>query len=467
MKKNKHMDKENNNYKEQEALGQQYSFTLFKPGGNDTCLYNGIVLDPIKRKELNDLIMGIYPNIEQVGFIDPNPLNPELMMAGGEFCGNATRSTAWAALKGQPGAIDIRVSGVQDVLSAGVKENGDAFAQMPIYEDPTMISEYEDGSYIVRMEGITQFITPAPDNLSALSQDEIKIQAREKMRELGIDEDPAAGVMYMTNNESGLSLVPIVYVRDIDTLFYESACGSGTTAVGMVVAKNTNSSIEIPIMQPSGLAITIKVDFDGKFNYAEISGPIEKLVSGRIEKGQTYAIEEIEDKDQLARLLGSGELTALYNEVFGGPPYFESFSDEEVVAEFTNYLENGFVSIARSQGKIIGFEGTCRASASSVAGIIEQQGLDPNSLWYFGDLGVSEEFRRKGIGREMTKQRLAKLSDSVVLRTNRNNLRAISLYKSLGFRNKDGWSQDVTQLRTDGTIQEDERIFLLKEKNEK
>ena len=71
-----------------------YRYTIIRPGGNDTALVLGIERDFNKRKQINDQIMKKYSKVEQVGFVNPDPTEPELLMAGREFCGNATRSAA-------------------------------------------------------------------------------------------------------------------------------------------------------------------------------------------------------------------------------------------------------------------------------------------------------------------------------------------------------------------------------------
>lgn len=449
--------------KEQESVSEEYRFVIMRPGGNDTWLYYGVVEDQVKRKKLNDLIMATYSNVEQVGFIDLNPVGPTLMMAGGEFCGNATRSTAWLALGGKPGEISIQVSGVRGKLRAGVTQDGEAFAQMPIYENPQRIKPISDG-YIIEMEGITHFVTSAPDGLKSLSEDKVKQMGRLKMNEVGIANSPAAGVMYVLNNADTIEVVPIVYVPKADTLYYETACGSGTTAMGLLQAIRKGTSVDIPIMQPSGMPIRISVDYDGKsFQYAQIQGPIEKLASGTIEINTGSVIEDITSETQLKQALGKEGLIDLYKSVFRGPPYYEEFTDEEVINEFDNYLVNGFVSIFRKDGKIVGFEGTCRASSSSVADIVEKIGINPQITWYFGDLGVDIFYRRQGIGKKLTARRLASLTDPVILRTSKDNFQAISLYQSLGFQILEGMKQSVEQTRVGRIIEKDERIFLLKE----
>lgn len=261
--------------KETEPMPSQYS--VLRPGGNDTALVKGVETDPKKRKKVNDKIMSQHSNVEQVGFVNLDPDSAELMMAGGEFCGNATRSTAWLTLEGQPGEVLIKVSGVGSKLRAGVDQEGNAWAQMPIYADPSRVTFLDDGRAVVAMEGITHVVME--DIYPDASPEELKEIAMGILRELGLDKAVAAsGVMFLTPSESGVSMRPVVLVRDIDTLFYETACGSGTTAVGLLEALKQGKSVEVPITQPSGMSITIKVDFDGsKFKQAVISGPVEVL----------------------------------------------------------------------------------------------------------------------------------------------------------------------------------------------
>jgi len=218
-----------------------------------------------------------FPNVEQVGFINLDPQNAELQMAGGEFCGNATRSTAWQVLQGTPSEIAIKVSGVREKLRAGVNTDGSAWAQMPIYPDLQKITQSEEGYDIVEMEGITHVLVP--DNYTNFSSTDLKQMAFQLLQRLGLDQSvPSAGVIFIQKTSEVFQIRPVVWVRGIQTLFYETACGSGTTAVGLVEALKARQSIKIPVLQPSQFPITIEVSFDGKkFKEAKISGPIEIL----------------------------------------------------------------------------------------------------------------------------------------------------------------------------------------------
>jgi diaminopimelate epimerase len=71
---------------------RNYFVTIISPGGNTTAVVEGIPASQLERRRLNDAIMKQYRDVEQVGFLDRRV--PYLQMAGGEFCGNATRCAA-------------------------------------------------------------------------------------------------------------------------------------------------------------------------------------------------------------------------------------------------------------------------------------------------------------------------------------------------------------------------------------
>ncbi len=256
-----------------------YKYAIFRQGGNDTALVLGIQNDPGTRKIINDQILNNYSNVEQVGFISLPNQEPELMMAGGEFCGNATRSTAFYLLKGNPGEIQIKVSGVDKKLIAGVSKSKESFAQMPIYEDPAKLKLLNDGAIMVEMQGITH-VVKRNDFPKNTNPEILKIYGKKYLQNLGLTEStPACGLMLVSQNNDQLYLDPIVWVKNMETLYYETACGSGTTALGLVEAKRRGKSVNMPVIQPSGMPINIKVLYDGrKFLDARISGPIKQLL---------------------------------------------------------------------------------------------------------------------------------------------------------------------------------------------
>ena len=252
------------------------NITLISPGGNDTALVPNQNYDAGEKKLINDLIMKKFPNIEQVGFIDlTDKYRPNLQMAGGEFCGNATRSTAWLSLSGQSGEINVQVSGISCRLKAGVNKQGYAWVEMPVPDDINLktIDKYT----LVPLDGITQVISKETYDLT--SSDDIKKRGMAILGRLNLVDNPqipAAGVMFIDQSKDEIVAKPVVWVRDIQTCFYETACVSGTAAVGLYLAKQGGQKqATYSVLQPSGMSIIVTVDLTGKKPAVIISGPIK------------------------------------------------------------------------------------------------------------------------------------------------------------------------------------------------
>lgn len=460
-------DVQNSNEKLKETA-MAYPFRIVRPGGNDTCLIETTMnLSDQDRKLFNDRIMESYPNVEQVGFISLNKPVPRLTMAGGEFCGNATRSTAYQALNGMPGEILISVSGVSTLLKAGVTETKEAFAQMPIIQDPTNIKKDGD-NFIVPLEGIIQYIDFDQEKIKGKLPEEIKRNAKKQMEEKALLDNSAVGIMYVKETEKGWTIVPIVWVKSIDTLFYETACGSGTIALTQALAfKNKQSIKDLAVIQPTESIIKASVEFDGKaFGYSQISGPIEQLTTGMIEKnGPLIDITQIKTAEHLERSFNNG-LIPLYQETFAAAPYFEKFSDEEVRSFFKQYQQEGLLYLAWSSNRVIGFGAmlpVANALPDEIITQLENAGLNRNYSWYCADLGVDKSFRNKGIGTKLVQTRLDAIKGkTAVMRTSVDNNISQSIYRSLGFQQIPELIQTVEGRRQDGSIKPDTRIFFMK-----
>ena len=260
---------------------KDYNYKIYIPSGNPTALVFGIEKDPARRKEINDEIMEQCDDfVEQVGFVNTDINDPELMMAGGEFCGNATRSAVKYYLNDKQGNLNIKVSGVPERLNAGMDEDGNAWVDMPIikgaYENS--VKEINSISAIVRMYGITHVVIESGDINKEYNKEELKKYAYSILERENLLCEDAAGVMFVNKiDDENIEISPVVFVRAINTLFYETACGSGTTAVGVYESYKKKSDIDVNILQPSGNAINVKTEVDDKNIYnVRISGKVEE-----------------------------------------------------------------------------------------------------------------------------------------------------------------------------------------------
>ncbi len=134
-------------------------------------------------------------------------------------------------------------------------------------------------TFIAALEGITQVISY--QSLKTNSREEIKLQGFKILQKLRLTRTaPAAGVMFISRKNNKLKIDPVVWVRDIKTLFYETACASGTMAVALTkaVKAKIKSKAAISVLQPSEklLKVLIKLK-NGVPDYAEIGGPIKIL----------------------------------------------------------------------------------------------------------------------------------------------------------------------------------------------
>ena len=225
----------------------QYSLNLTKmsalkyhilwPGGNTTAL----VEEKFPRNEHVSVarkILAANKELEQVGFLEA-PGNREaavrLQMMGGEFCGNATRSIAYLwSMKTGLKSFKLEVSGFPELLTAEVVGN-EVELQLP-------------GSFfqrahknIVDLMGIRFIIQEFPKNPS-------KAQFLiEKYKE----NFPAVGVVHANFDDEKITIDPVVWVRETNTCYDETACGSGSIAASISASLKNPGKTVFAVMQPS------------------------------------------------------------------------------------------------------------------------------------------------------------------------------------------------------------------------
>jgi diaminopimelate epimerase len=260
-----------------ETLSKTVNYQIYIPGGNDTGFVLGTNYTQEERKIINDKIMEKHPNVEQVGFLSQTG-QPSLEMAGGEFCGNATRSAAYYFLAGKEGKLTLMVNG-KDKITAGVSSKQEAWCEIPLLskeEAENMVIPRENGIYQAKMKGMVSIVIPEEQAKPYLAHlDTIKEETRKMIYHYGLQNSEAVGVMYLENAQGKIKIHPVVWVNSIDTLFYETACGSGTTATSMVQAYCQKKSVSLSILQPSGYFIEANIDWkEGTINKAVISGKV-------------------------------------------------------------------------------------------------------------------------------------------------------------------------------------------------
>lgn len=266
-------------------MGRKTDLIVANPAGNITIM----VLTPVPREEyqetanrLLEIDFGAYCSWadsvmgEQVAYILPECKSyngteyPAMEMCGLEFCGNASRSFAYyrkLMYDRNSQSIDILVSGCDHPLTATVDTAAhNVQIQMPL---PAEISDM-DGNTFVDLGGISHLFVQNP---------EASIEAFSKFRQQAYSRKPdmeAFGVMFMDTETD--TMTPVVYVRDVDTTYFEGSCASGTTAASCARAlaePEASGTFTYTFKQPEGTLYASVTKSDGRITDIQLSGNVE------------------------------------------------------------------------------------------------------------------------------------------------------------------------------------------------
>jgi len=263
----------NNIKKEIKLNNNKFIYEIIIPWWNPTALVElekDCKLSDLEKKEINDKILLENKEVEQVWFIYKDINNPKLEMAWWEFCWNATRASVYKYFRDYWKEIKkINVSGTKKILEVFIEKKWDkiiSWTQMPIYSNPKNIEKIDKNTFIVNMDWISHIVIEN-EKLNNLDTDEIKVKAIKKIQEFQkkykyLYNKPCIWVIYVENKLNKKEIKPVVFVKSINTSFYETACWSWTCAVWLVEALKKKKNIEIDILQPSWFVISSKIKFN-------------------------------------------------------------------------------------------------------------------------------------------------------------------------------------------------------------
>ncbi len=259
-------------------------YCIFDPTGNITALVETAV-DIADQPAVASWIMGLEPEVEQVGFITYEGDNAagsvpiSLRMAGGEFCGNATMCAAalHAIHSGlQNGAVQVKVSGASAPVTVSLTQQAafsySAAVSMPpavrigiVNLQPSGMADaagaIEDAGTgnvsamlslpIVEMEGISHIIIEPDSGFLGIKEDPELAEAllRQWCDVLRAD---CLGMMFLGEGAALRPLTPLVYVPGADTMFWENSCASGSAAAGMYLAAKSGTPVDVTFDEPAG-----------------------------------------------------------------------------------------------------------------------------------------------------------------------------------------------------------------------
>ena len=250
---------------------------IASPAGNTTAF----VLSAVEQKDYmligKEILARKDLGVEQVAFVKSFSSQPRMEMCGMEFCGNAGRAFGLLCAKQQGivghASIEISESGCNHNLLVEVNTSKNtASISMPLPKyvitlEDTGLSELQ-GAVLVDLDGIMHVVLQNT-NIEA----SLKVFGRIKDFIMEKFNPPAMGVMFVKADKS---MVPIVYVRDVDSTYEEGSCGSGTTACAIAWSQGCKEKTKyFVVRQPAG-AIDVNVELtNGKVNGVSIGGPVE------------------------------------------------------------------------------------------------------------------------------------------------------------------------------------------------
>ena len=255
-----------------ETLDAGVCYSILDPTGNVTALVESAV-EVSRHPAVATAIMRSHPEVEQVGFVclpesqdGDGHLQGALRMAGGEFCGNATMCAAvLCALHAGAGecetqmAVSMSVSGAKAPVEVLLRRETDgsfsAGVHMPealgIGPVELVFGELRGHLPLVRMEGISHLVIEADSPFFRLRElpDAAEQAVRQWCHELSAD---GLGLMFLEDSVPLACMTPLVFVPGADTVFWESSCASGSSAVGMCLAERNGAPVDLSLAEPGG-----------------------------------------------------------------------------------------------------------------------------------------------------------------------------------------------------------------------
>ncbi len=229
-------------------------YIIAAAGGNITAIQ--VLAVPKTKAEYENLGRDLINNnqaqqVEQAGFLIVSDNHFE--MSGGEFCGNAARAVAilFAQIKKQH-QVEFTMSGFPGLVQGQVKDLGQnkffvqcRFPNMPLKIKALSLNQ---PATLVDLGGIVHVVME-----TEFPSKSYESEHRQVVKTLGLENREAVGVIWTSRVGSEVKIDPVVWVKGVDSFFYESSCGSGSIAAARVLSASR-------IIQPTGQMIEVLIE---------------------------------------------------------------------------------------------------------------------------------------------------------------------------------------------------------------
>lgn len=226
------------------------------PGGNTTAIVNddltGLDLTTLNARIITSWAKKFprLPGIEQCCYLTKPRTRDALVrveMFGGETCINATRAVALLKTEGRSGQGLIEVSGAESPFAYSVKAGAISSVAILLSSSQERVRQICKNDWLVNLDGITHLVRFSGESFETPRK---TLEELLKTNSYGISDMAAFGVTVfdeITNNAKFC-----VWVKKVNTIFDETACGSGTAAIAIATKEKTKRKARVDAIQPSG-----------------------------------------------------------------------------------------------------------------------------------------------------------------------------------------------------------------------
>lgn len=234
------------------------TFVISAAGGNPTIIE--IIDLPKTRQEYERRGQELMEKGKKLGveqsaslILEKDGSIPHFEMSGGEFCGNAARSAA-LILSRKTGKDNVcfTMSGVEGFVYGTAFESEVSCEFLDLGKNIRKTNIPDMDAQIVDLGGIVHVVI-----FDTFPSEEYRKKHEGIRDKLGLQERDAVGVIWVHNKQERgiIAIHPVVWVRAIDTFFYETSCGSGSIAVAFAMG-----GMSLAITQPTGQKILVECD---------------------------------------------------------------------------------------------------------------------------------------------------------------------------------------------------------------
>ena len=249
-----------------------YRVVRADPAGNITLFVLTQVPAEKRSETAQRLFEACSSEIEQIGFagIPDAGFDGRLEMAGGEFCGNASRAYGLLLAKhrGLQGRqqLMLQVSGSSCPIAVSVDIEGEqADAQMPLPRFVRRETVAGVTGTLVHLGGIVHFV------VENIAPDAVWMERIEPLfHTLGALD--AYGICFLERDAKRMT--PLVKVPAARTLVFEGSCGSGSVASAVAMSEGTDGAFSVELQQPAGVVRAAVQRCGGVVTQASIGGSV-------------------------------------------------------------------------------------------------------------------------------------------------------------------------------------------------